>query len=371
MKEQSMEKTKRESSIYDVKSPIQLGEVLKNEPEPKFYWRGIEDVSFGYFFGPSKSGKTIFSENLAMSLATGRNQFFGSELIAEPKKVLIANFEENYRNRTRRMNNQMKSLTEEECKLFNGNVLLSAQDFPRFLYSKEDWKGFENLVNLKKPNVVIVDSLTRIVNADITSRDACKDVLARLRNLAYDNSICLIVIHHANKLSGGPLTMESMAGSSVMSQEADFSIGFNWNQVTNERYLKEVFYRYVEPKDMVLTYEISNDTNWLIPKESKFEHKVISNLGEESASYYDMVIDYLESKAVENNKVTEELEYFEIRSSELKREFVSNNTIPSRSFDYTLRNVVKNGVLTPKGPKGNYVYDLSKEQLTQVAQQNE
>ena len=60
-----------EYSIDDVKTPFELLSICESEPEPIYYWRGIEDISFGYVFGPSKAGKTIFCENLAMSLASG------------------------------------------------------------------------------------------------------------------------------------------------------------------------------------------------------------------------------------------------------------------------------------------------------------
>ena len=44
------------------------------------------EKSFGLVFGPSKSGKTIFCENLAMSIAMGKTDFFGYKLDGIPKK---------------------------------------------------------------------------------------------------------------------------------------------------------------------------------------------------------------------------------------------------------------------------------------------
>lgn len=361
-------KMNEKPSVKNVKKPDELIEMYNKEPEPVYYWRGIEDISFGYIFGPSKVGKTIFCENLAMSLAIGRNEFFKSEMIGKPKKVFLAALEEDYKNRTRRMQKQMGKLNDKEIKLFNENMIITGKNFPRFLTSKSQWIEFEELVKEEMPDVIILDSLTRIVNADITNREVCKEVMARLRNFAYDNGLCLIVIHHATKIAGKPLTMDTMAGSSVMNQEADFSIGLNRNEMTNERYMKEVFYRYAEPNDLANSFTICSETNWLISKDFIHESKIVYNTGEKSASYYDLIINYIEGKADEiyaedNNAVS-----YDLKVSELKMEFVETKTIPPRSFDYTLRNIVKNNVLIPHGAKGNYIYKFNNTQETQVSQ---
>jgi len=346
----------REYDIKDVKSPSELIKIYSNEPDPTFYWRGIEDVSFGYVFGPSKAGKTIFCENIAMSLAVGRNTFFKSKMIGEPKRVFLVAMEEDYRKRTRRMQKQMSELSESETQLFNDNVIIAGQTFPRFMVDMKQWEAFEVLVEEISPDVIIIDSLTRMMKGDITNRDICKEILARLRNFAYDNGLCLLMIHHSTKNNGKPLTMDSMAGSSVMSQEADFSIGLNRNELTNQRYLKEVFYRYEESNDLVNLYEIDNKSNWLIPTEESYESRIINNSGEKSANNYEKVISYLETKAEEKLSENDQAEKYFIKVSELKKEFVQTNTMPSRTFDYTLMNIVKNNILIPDGSKGTYTY---------------
>ncbi len=345
-------------SINDVQSPNGLLEVYENEPEPVYYWRGIEDVSFGYVFGPSKAGKTIFCENFAMSLACGRELFFNTPMINKPKKILFAAMEENYRNRAKRMKKQLSKLSEEEKRLFNLNMKLAGKNFPRRLTTKEDWDNFEELIINENPDVLIIDSFTRIMSDDITNRMDCKKVLERLRNFAYDNSLCVMIIHHSTKVTGKPLVSDSMAGSSVLSQEGDFSIGLNRNELTNERYIKEVFFRYQEVSEMVTVYEICNDTNWLIPVDEKHESKIINDTGTNNASYYEMIINYLDSKSVEFTSVDKTTSSYPIQVSELKKKFVSTNTIPSRSFDYTLRKIVKNKLLVQNGAKGNYTYNL-------------
>ena len=349
---------RNEYKLNDVKKPSQLIEIYNKQPEPKFYWGGVEDVSFGYIFGPSKVGKTIFCENLGISLATGKKSFFNKEMIGEPKKVFMAAMEEDYRNRTRRMMIQMKNLNKNESLILDENYVLAGKNFPRFLHTKNDWSEFEKQIIEINPQIVIIDSFTRILNSDITNREECKKVLARLRNFAYDNNLCLIIIHHATKISGKPITMDSMAGSSVLSQEADFSIGMNRNEMTNTRYLKEVFYRYKPTKDLVTCYEI-NDVNWIEPVKEVHESSLILENGDKYASNYDKIASYLESKAYEILEDDESTKFYKIKSSELKKEFVESSTMASRTFDYTLKKAVESKLLIPDGSLGNYAYDLT------------
>lgn len=357
MKKKKIKKV-TEASMKDIKSPEELLKIYANEPEPIFYWRGIEDVSFGYVFGPSKAGKTIFCENLAMSLAVGRSEFFKSKLSEKPKKVFLAAMEENYRNRAKRMKAQIGGLISEEVKVYNSNMVLAGKDFPRVLETSKDWDDFESTILDIDPNVVIIDSLTRIMKDDIEKRENCKRILARMRNFAYSNGFCLILIHHSTKASGNALTMESMAGSSILSQEADFSIGLNYNQITGERYLKEVFYRYEESTEMVMSYEIDNETSWLTPLGFVYEAKILNNTGIEASNNYELIGNYLKDKA---DAILEkvDIDSYEIEVSELKEHFVTNSTMPSRTFSYTLKNIVNNKVLTPSGKKGNYKYLIS------------
>lgn len=347
------------NSVNNVANASDLIKQFKAEPEPVFFWQGIEDVSFGYVFGPSKAGKTIFCENMAISLATGKDMFFGKKMIGEPKKVFLASLEENHRNRTNRLIKQISVLDKIETDLLDENMIFASKGFPRFIYSKEQWKSFENKVLEIKPDIVIVDSLTRIVNDDITNRDRLKVVLQRLRNFAYDNKLCFILIHHSIKMDGKPITMDSMAGSSVLSQEADFSIGLNSVELTKERYFKEVFYRYKESDEMVTPYKIDDNSTWLAPMKETYEAKILTRTQSQDASNYSLIVDYLEKKAEgEISNIDSNSTSISVKVAELKQEFVTNGTMPSRTFDYTLKKLKKKNVLTQSGSSGNYIYKL-------------
>ncbi len=77
----------------------------QNEPRPQFLWSGVMVGSFGFIFGPSKSGKTILCENLALSIAAGRDSFFRLPIEFSRKKVLFISMEEYWQPRTQRNEN--------------------------------------------------------------------------------------------------------------------------------------------------------------------------------------------------------------------------------------------------------------------------
>ncbi|MCK5345579.1 MAG: hypothetical protein KAR20_19350 [Candidatus Heimdallarchaeota archaeon] len=61
--------------------PIQeLVRIHEKEPEIPFLWNGIKQGSFGFIYGPAKSGKTIFCENLGLSIAANAKEFFGQSI---------------------------------------------------------------------------------------------------------------------------------------------------------------------------------------------------------------------------------------------------------------------------------------------------
>lgn len=343
----------------DVKSPLELINIVETEPEVKKLWGGVEEVSFGYIFGPSKAGKTIFSENLAISLALGRETFFEKPLIGKSKKVMIAAMEEDYRNRSRRLAKQISNFTDAEKQTLNDNISYAGKRFPRFLSTKEDWNDFESCVLKIQPEVLVIDSFTRIMDSDITNREECKKVLKRLRYFAYENNICVILIHHSTKNQGKPLSMDSMAGSSILSQEADFSIGINVNDMTKSRYVKEVFYRYEEASEKVISFKIDNETNWLEAIEETFETSMIT-YETQSLTNYDLVLGFLKNKS---DKTVNES--FEINKKDFLNHFVETNTMPERTLEYNIHKAVKNNILVKKGVKGNYLCHVS--QLTQQA----
>lgn len=244
---------------------LSLGEVfkeLKTRPKPKYLWAGIRDKSFGLVFGPAKSGKTIFCENLAMSIAIGRQDFFGYKLDGVPKKVLFIGLEEFWAERAERNRKQFSYLNEQEQTLLESNYYFQSLDYDKHIVKKEDYVKLEKIIEGSKAEVVFIDSITRMNSGKLENSDTAEKIMQQLREVCQDKQITLICIHHTPKMEDCPITMDKIKGSAVFAQESDFAIGINRTTKKN-RYLKEIFYRYASDDIDTVKEFIIDDSMWL------------------------------------------------------------------------------------------------------------
>lgn len=328
------EKLEAESTI----SIIKLIEKSKKESLPQIIWRGITKGSFGFIFGPSKSGKTVLCENLAMKIACGSDEFMGEKLIGEPQKVLFVSLEEFWLNRALRNSKQISTLNGPSKGLIEGNYQSVPIDFLRYIDNREDWSRFYNLVKSSNADIVFVDSLTRLAS-NIEESEMAKKVTQRLRDITYGLGLTMVVIHHSTKLGDKPINRDSMAGSRVLAQEADFAIAVSRTQM-NHRYIKNVFFRYADDySETVTTFKI-DDNLWLKKLNEVEEFKLFQEMdGRRDSSNADSILEYLKTKSCST-------------TGELEKEFVQTNTMGRKTLFNNLKKLVLNDVIINK--KGNY-----------------
>jgi len=255
----------KEEKIKKGKNYLTFKEMVaeyETRPKTKYLWSGIKEKSFGLVFGPSKSGKTIFCENLAMSIAIGAKEFFGYELDGIPKKVLFVGLEEFWLNRIERNKKQFNSLDENEKELLENNYRLQGITFSKRITSDENWNDLEIAIRGSEAEVVFIDSVTRMNPGKLEDSNTAEGIMQRLRDVCYGLGITLICIHHTPKIGDNAIIMDSIKGSAVFAQESDFAIGIHCTSKKN-RYMKNVFFRYAPDDDEVVKeFEIGNDT-WL------------------------------------------------------------------------------------------------------------
>jgi KaiC/GvpD/RAD55 family RecA-like ATPase len=244
-----------------------IEDVRKEGPIP-FIWGGIKEGSFGYVFGPSKSGKTTFCENLAMSLVSRKEMFLGNAILERDHRILFVSLEEYERPRSERNDKQIKFLDAPLA--FIENYLVIRDEFPKFLRDDKELEILSDTIAESKAGVVFIDSLTRMSSGDIEKSDTARIISLKLKEIAAIRGITMVVIHHTPKLNGRMLTIDSLAGSHVFAQEADFIIGINkivsLTKFNGTRYIKEVACRYKKEDDeKVMLFEI-NEHMWLDPK---------------------------------------------------------------------------------------------------------
>ncbi len=233
---------------------------VATEPELKMIFRGITHQSCGVIFGPSKSLKTTAIETMGMHIAAGIPEFLGEPLNPPGKRVLFVSMEEFYKNRTKRNKKQIDFLSQQH-NLEPGweeNIFVVDEKFPRYMFTDAHWQSLEKEIERVQPNVVILDSMTRMTIDPIEDSTVASKVTRKLREIAYKYNIALLVIHHSQKIENRPLTLATLAGSRVIGQEMDFIIGIN-RTTGNVRYLKDVAYRYAsDDTEKVLTFR-AND----------------------------------------------------------------------------------------------------------------
>lgn len=231
---------------------------IKNEPPSNMIYSGIKQNSVGFVFGSSKAGKTIYCENLGMLIAAGASEYLG-ESIGLKGKVLFVSLEEFYRGRTERNLKQARKLKEAYGRAWVNNYHTAPKDFPRYLITNEHWQLLYELISNCNPDVVFIDSLSRLYSGSIEESHLAKEVMKRLRELANDTKTTIIVIHHTPKMHNQPLSIDSLAGSRILAQDADFLIGIN-KTYDNRRYVKEVAFRYhQENSETVKLFSIDDD----------------------------------------------------------------------------------------------------------------
>jgi hypothetical protein len=130
--------------------------------------------------------------------------------------------------------------------------------------SDDEWYMIEKMIKQNNANFVIIDSLSRLYEGGIEDSRLAKKVALKLRELCHKlkithSSTSIIAL---NKL-GKPLTIDSLAGSRMLAQEADFMIGVG-KSPEGKRYVKEVAFRYKpEDSENVKMFDIDNN-QWIV-----------------------------------------------------------------------------------------------------------
>jgi len=299
--------------VKNVKSFMTLSEMLeekKNRPKSKFLYSGIKEKSFGLIFGPSKSGKTIFCENLGMKIALGADEYMGYKLEGVPKKVLFVGLEEFWESRAERNALQIEELSEDQQELVSENFLVQTIDFISKINSDNDWKELEKMILESKAEVVFIDSITRMNSGKLENSSDAEILMQKLRAICYKSGVTLICIHHTPKMGDRIINMDSIKGSSVFAQESDFAIAVTKNTY-GTRYVKEIFFRYAPANDeIVKEFEITPSV-WLefLGDLNEFggpiiEDRRVNNVPRNS------IVEFLDSNTCQTYKTSELVNHF-------------------------------------------------------------
>lgn len=328
----------------DVKYTCSLAEMIEQvdkEPKPVMVYSGIKEGSVGFVFGPSKSGKTIFCEALGMSIAAGASSFLNKPIVSSNNKVMFMSLEEHSINRTERNKLQLDYIAKSQDSKWLNNYIVIKDMFPRYIETVEQWGLLKKAINANKPGVVIIDSLTHLYAGSIEDSKVAKEVMKKLRALADETKATVICIHHTRKMNDKPIDINTLAGSRVIAQEADFLIGINRNP-KGVRYIKEVAFRYkANETETVSTFSI-NENCWpeLAGTDDEFKLLAVGD-GRIDDANRSLIMEYYEER---NDDVT---------AKELETEFVTPGTMSRQTLFTSLSTLVSENKLM-KVKKGIY-----------------
>ena len=241
---------------------IPIGNLIQRykavEP-PVYMWRGMQEGNFGIIYGPSKSGKTTIAECLGLAIVSGKKKFLGSPIKVKQQKVLMISLEEYWYYRTQRVAHQLKELSpDNENPKWLINFWVVNENFPHDTISEQNKNTLMETIIESGAKIVFIDSLTRLYKGSIEDSKIAKKITMWLRQMSQDLGITLIVIHHTPKIGDKAITLDSLAGSRVIAQEADFLIGVH--RLSNgTRYVKDIAYRYAPEEDVLIDFTISKN----------------------------------------------------------------------------------------------------------------
>jgi KaiC/GvpD/RAD55 family RecA-like ATPase len=248
---------------------------VATEPPVQYVWSGIKKGTFGYIYGPAKSGKTILGENLGMSIAAKKDEYLGMPINHTGIEiVLFVSLEEFWINRSERNRKQILVLQLDDPENFKYFVVNEL--FPVSMDDEKNWIDLEAAIRDSKAEFVIIDSFTRLSIDEVEKSKVSSEISRKLKKLTNDLGITLAVIHHSFKMTDSTLDLANMAGSRVVGQEADFILGVN--RLSNgTRYFKEVATRYKQESEYVTTFSI-DDNLWLLPGKTCDETQLFTSV---------------------------------------------------------------------------------------------
>jgi len=182
-------------------------------PEMRWIVPGLIGEGLALFIGAPKIGKSWFVLNLAIAAASG-GHFLG-ELPAAKTGTLYLALEDN----ERRIQSRLKKLNAPKT----DNLKIATQ-------WRDGYMGLENYLKANRGiGLVIIDTLAMFASIeDMNDYAMTTNAMARLKRIADELNVAIILIHHAKKAGktagAGTDWMESALGSTGLTGAADSTI---------------------------------------------------------------------------------------------------------------------------------------------------
>lgn len=206
---------KRKNEIKELIKP--LGETLKNGiPEMKWLVHNLVlERGITIFAGPPACMKSYLAQQMALNVAS--NTTYLDQFKTEKGNILYFDEENGEQALIRRFAQLRNEDEETEEDLNNINLIV----FSGLKLDEEDYiYALELLINEYKPNLIIFDSMVRLMTGEEDKSGAVKQVFEGLKALMENYNISIVILHHTRK-NGTGSDLRSLRGSSDFGAFAD------------------------------------------------------------------------------------------------------------------------------------------------------
>lgn len=222
-----------DSTLESFERPRRFSDFVRHEFEIDWVIEGlIHQQGLAILASPPSVGKTQFSLNLAISLATGKD-FLGWK-VTRPRRILFLSLEMTQPELKFYLDRMTSELTAEERDLLDANLFFVAKQSFR-LNGEQNQRILQSWLDAVQPEGIFIDSLSRCTGGDLEKSEV--DLVFDFLNKevrAKRNTFIWFVHHNrkANALMKQPKRLEDLYGSQYIGAYASTVVGL-W-KITSE-----------------------------------------------------------------------------------------------------------------------------------------
>jgi len=140
--------------------------------------------------GPGDSGKSLFYQQICLSIVLGLSEFLGKKINSKHKSALIISTEDNEKRLSTRIRRQLKKLTGNCNGLKNLIIRTTGENIITLLRTELSHKKFD---------LVVLDALGDILLEDTNSQTAVRKFYNELEMLIREFKCSILFVHHEGK----------------------------------------------------------------------------------------------------------------------------------------------------------------------------
>jgi len=192
------------------------------------YKEFLTENGYGILAGDPGVGKTGIALRMALCLSTGKDFLQWQNTTKTPLRVLFLSLEMVHAGLQLFLSATESTRSLDDNVLIESNLMLAPLASTLPLDTKDGREALQSLLDQYKPNVLIVDSLSKSTYKSLSDEDTARafnDYTSRLRK---QNEITLVFVHHSRKSQSQDKrdSLNSLYGSRFLSAEVDFLLSF-------------------------------------------------------------------------------------------------------------------------------------------------